>query len=121
MKEHDVSQSIAPPTTIPIEIQPSADELMTDWLADRVNTAIDFTLKEAPAMNLQVRNISVFGFESYEESTRVIFVNPEVEGSDEDAYAYWGVLAKTFTELNRQPLPPGATNTDVKVEIMVGW
>ncbi len=121
MKEHDVSHSIAPPTTIPIEIQPSADELMTDWLADRVNRAIDLTVNEAPASNVLVRSISVFGFKSYEETTRVIFVNPEIEGNDDDAYAYWGVLAESFAELNRQPLPPGATNADVTIEIMVGW
>jgi len=121
MKEHNVSQSIAPPTTIPIEVQPSADELITDWLAERVNRAIDLTINEAPAANVQVRSVSVFGFESYEEGTRVIFVNPEIEGNDDDAYAYWGVLAEAFAEMNRQPLAPGAINADVTVEIMVGW
>lgn len=121
MKEFSVSQSIAPPTTIPIDVQPSADELMTDWLAERVKRAIEIVIAEAPTCNVEIREIHVFGFEYYDEPTRVIFISPEVEASSDDRYEYWGVLAEAFADLNRQPLPPGATNADVTVEVMVWW
>lgn len=121
MKEHSVSQSIAPPTTVPILFQSSVDELMTDWLAERLRRAIEIVIAEAPACSIQIRAIHVFGFEFYSETTRVIFVNPEIEGSHDDAYEYWGVLAEAFANLNREPLPPDAKNPDVTVEIMVDW
>jgi len=121
MKEHSVSQSIAPPSSIPILFQPSVDELMTDWLAERVKRAIEIVIAEAPACNVEIREIHVFGFEYYDEPTRVIFVNPVVEATRDDAYEYWGVLADAFADLNRQPLPPGSKNTDVTVEITVDW
>ena len=118
MKDHSVSQPIAPPATIPIEVQPSADALMTDWLAERVTRAIDIVINEARPLNVQVRKIHVFGHESVEELTRVIFILPEFDASDQDAYAYWGVLAEAFYRLNQQP-PPNASNNDVTIEVFI--
>ena len=119
MKEHNVSQSIAPPATIPIIVQSSVDDLMTDWLAERVTRAIGIVITEAPTCNIRIREIHVYGFEYYSETTRVIFVSPEVEASHDDVFAYWGVLADAFAKLNQEPLPPGAENPDVTVEISV--
>lgn len=116
MKEHSVSQSIAPPTTVPIDVQPSAEELMTDWLAKRVQRAIETVINEAPTCNIDVRRIHVSGFEYHDEPTRVIFIEPEIDASDSDAYEYLGVLADAFAAIN-QPRPQGVLNADVTVEI----
>ena len=119
MKEHSVSHSTAPPTTVPIEVQPSAEELMTDWLAERVKQAIETVIDEAQSRNVHVRRIHVFGFEYYDEPTRVIFVEPEIDASESDAYEYWGVLADTFADIN-QPRLHGVPNNDVTVEVFMG-
>ena len=119
MKEHNVSQSIAPPTTIPIEVQPSADELMTDWLAERVKRAIETVINEASPLRVALKVIHVFGFEYYDEATRVIFIQPEFDASEKDAYDYWGVLADAFYRLNQEPPPPDAPNADVTIEVFI--
>jgi hypothetical protein len=72
MKDVDASQSIARPVNVPIVIEPSADELMTDWLLERVTRAIELVIREAPNRNVRILTIHVFGFESYEEPTRMI-------------------------------------------------
>ncbi|MDQ3547946.1 MAG: hypothetical protein M3439_03920 [Chloroflexota bacterium] len=113
-----MSQSIAPPTTVPIDVQPSADELMTDWLAERVKRAIHIVLDEAQSWNVRVRAIHVWGFEYYEEPVRVIFIIPEFDASEQDEYAYWGVLADAFADIN-QPRPQGVPNADVTVEVFI--
>ena len=119
MKDHTVSQSIAPPTTIPVEIQPSADELMTDWLAERVKYAIRTVIDEARPLRVDLKVIHVFGFESPEEPTRVIFIQPEFDASEKDAYDYWGVVADAFYRLNQQPPPQEAPNADVTIEVFI--
>jgi hypothetical protein len=120
MKEHDVSQSIAPPTTIPIEIQPSADELMTDWLAERVRRGIDIVIDEATKHYVPLKEIWVAGHESPEEPIREIWVTAETGASHEVAYELLGVLAPAFYRLNETP-PTGAENADVTVQIAVNW
>jgi hypothetical protein len=120
MKEHNVSQSIAPPTTIPIEIQPSADELMTDWLAERVQRAIGIAVDAAARSNVTVRDISVFGTDYFDNSFREIYIWVNVNASHDVAYDYWGVVAGPIHDLN-QPPPQGADNSDVRLEVTVDW
>jgi len=121
VKEHSVSQSIAYPTsTIPIDIQPSARELMTDWLQERVQRAIDIVEDAAMRSNISVRDISVFGTDYFDDLYRQIFVWVNVDADANDAYAYWGDLAGPIRKLN-QPPPPGAQNSDVRLEVSVNW
>lgn len=121
MKEHNVSQSIAPPTTVPIEIQPTAEALMTDWLTERVRRAVEIVVDAAGQSNIPVRDISVFGtdFNDY-YSYREIYIWVNVDASHDEAYDLLGVVAGPIHSLN-QPPPPGAHNADVRLEVSINW
>lgn len=118
MKEHSVSHSTAPPATVKVTYDPSADELMTDWLVERVQKGIDIVIYEAARNNVQLKEIWVAGHESYEEPTREIWVTVETDASHDAAYDLFGVLATVFYHLNAPP-PAGADNADVTVQIAV--
>jgi hypothetical protein len=120
MKEHDVSQSIAPPTTVPIEIQPTADELMTDWLAQRIQAGINIVIDAAARTDITIREISVFGHDYYDNSYRTIVIWVVVDAQHDEAYDYWGVIAGPINDLN-QPPPRGAANADVRIDVTVDW
>jgi hypothetical protein len=118
MKEHSVSQSIAPPTTVPIDVQPSADELMTEWLAERVQRAIEIVVDAATRREIAVKEISVFGTDYYDNSFREIFIWVNVNATHDEAYEFLGVVAGPIHDLN-QPPPSGAHNADVRLEVAV--
>jgi hypothetical protein len=120
MKEHRMSQPVAPPVDVPITISPSADALMTEWLAERVKRAIELVIDAAPRCGVHLKGVWVEGWESYEEPTRELVVIPNVETSDEAGFEYWGILADAVYELN-QPPPEGAENGDVTVQVSVYW
>jgi len=121
MKEHSVSHSTAPPVSVKITYDSLADELMTDWLAKRVQNGIDIIIEEATRNNVPLKEIWVAGHESYEEPTREIWVTAETDASRDAAYDLLGVLATAFYHLNRQAHPPDSANADVTVEIAVNW
>lgn len=118
MKEHNMSQSIAPPATIPITYDALANELMTDWLAERVQRAIEIVLDAASQTGLSLKCISVIGHDYYDNSYRQIFIWVSVDAPHTDAYDYWGVVAGPIHALN-QPPPPQAVHADVKLEVSV--
>jgi hypothetical protein len=116
-----MSRQITSPSGVQITYNPSADELMTDWLAERVQRAIAIVIDAARGCSVDLREIWVAGYESYEEPTREIAVNAEIETVDDEAgYAYWGAVAEPIYKLN-QPLPPGTENADVTVQVSVNW
>jgi hypothetical protein len=94
---------------------------MTDWLAERVQHAIDIAIEVAQNSGVELRDIFVFGFESYEEDVRKIVVGANVVGESHQIYDYWGVLAEQVHELNDQPPPRGAQNADVTIQVTVHW
>lgn len=120
MKEHNVSHSIAPPTNVSITYNPTADELMTDWLAKRVRKGIEFVINEAARQNVSIKEIWVAGHQSYEEPTREIWVTVETDSTRDAVRELHGVLATSFYHLNEPP-PPGAANADVTVQVAVNW
>jgi hypothetical protein len=120
MKDHSVSQSIAPPAAVPIEIQPSADALMTDWLAERVQQAIDIVVDTAAQSRISLKRISVFGTDYYDNSFREIFIWVDVDAAQDKAHDYWGGVASPIHALNQSP-PAGAQNADVRLEVTVDW
>ena len=120
MKEHIVSQSIALPTSTKVTINPSAEELMTDWLAARVERGIEMVINHAISAGVPLKEIWVAGHESHEELTREMWITVETAANHDDAYALWGVLADAFSRLNEPP-PAGADNADVTVQIAVNW
>ncbi|MGH9175549.1 MAG: hypothetical protein ACRD1H_14380 [Vicinamibacterales bacterium] len=120
MKDINVSQSIAPPANVPIVYDPTADDLIVDWLAERVRQAIQIVIDAAPRCGVTLKNIWVEGWESYEEPTRELVVIPEVGASDDAVSEFWGILAEAISALN-QPPPPGAKNDDVTIQVSVRW
>lgn len=120
MKEYSVSQSIAPLTTVPIDVQSSADELMTDWLSKRVKKAIEIVIDAAARAGIAVKGISVFGTDYYDNSYREIFIWISVDAPHDEAYDYWGVVAGPIHDLNQTP-PAGAENADVRLAVSVDW
>lgn len=120
MKEHSVSHSTAPPTSVNVIYDPSAGKLMTDWLATRVQRAIEIAIDAAPRHGIRLKEIWVEGWESYEEPTRELVVVPEIDASDDSGFEYWGVLAEAIYPLN-EPAPIGASNRDVTIQVSVRW
>jgi hypothetical protein len=120
MKEHNVSQSTVPPTSVKITYNSTVDELLTDWLAERVQQGIDIVIDEAMKHYVPLKEIWVAGHESPEEPTREIWVTAETDASHEVAYELLGVLAPAFYHLNETP-PKGVENADVTVQIAVNW
>jgi hypothetical protein len=120
MKDYSVSQPAAPPASIKIIYDPTVDELMTDWLAERVQRAVEIAIDAAARCSVHLKEIWVEGWESYEEPTRELVVIPEIVALDNDGFEYWSVLAMAINKLN-QPPPPGATNRDVTVQVSVRW
>ena len=115
-----MSHSTAPPANINITYNPSADELMTDWLAKRVQKGIEFVINEAARQNASIKEIWVAGHQSYEEPTREIWVTVETDATHDAVCELHGVLATSFYHLNETP-PRGAANADVKVQVAVNW
>ncbi len=120
MKEHPVSQSIAPPSGVTVTYDPSATALMTDWLADRVRRAIEISVDTAQHDNVRLKKISIEGWESYEESTRELVVIPEIISTDDSAFSYWDALAEAIHHLNESP-PKGSKHQDVTIQVSVRW
>jgi hypothetical protein len=120
MKEASVSRPVAPPTDIPITIEPSADELMTGWLAKRVKRAIEIVIDSAARSSILVKEIAVFGHDYYDNSHRTLFIWVSIDAPDAVAYEFWGVVVSPIYGLN-QPPPPGAKNPDVRLEVTVDW
>jgi hypothetical protein len=115
-----VSESIAPPANVPVAVDPAADELMTDWLAERMKRAIEIVVAAAPPCGVRLKAVWVEGWKSYEEPTRELVVIPEIDASNDAADDDWGVLATEIDRLN-QPPPAGAMNSDVTVQVSVRW
>jgi len=120
MKEYSVSHSTAPPISVKVVYDPSADELMTDWLSKRVQKAIELVVAAAARTGVAVKDISVFGTDYYDNSYRQIFIWINVDAPDDEAYDYWGIVARPVHGLN-QPPPAGAENADVRLEVSVSW
>jgi hypothetical protein len=120
MKEHSVSHSTAPPASVKITYNSTVDELMTDWLAERVQKGIEFVINEAATQNVSIKEIWVAGHQSYEEPTREIWVTVETDATHDAVRELHGILATNFYHLNETP-PPGAANADVTVQVAVNW
>jgi hypothetical protein len=119
MKEHSVSQLIAPPTNVHITYDSLANEMMTG-LARRVQQGIDIVINEAAKHNVQMKEIWVAGFESYEGPTREIWVNVEADATDDAASELHRVLATAFARINKTS-PNKDDSFDVTVQIAVNW
>jgi hypothetical protein len=120
MKEHNVSHSIAPPASVKITYNSTVDELMTDWLAERVRKGVEFVINEAAKQDVSIKEIWVSGHQSFGEPTREIWVTVETDATHDAVRELHSVLATNFYHLNDIP-PPGAANADVTVQIEVNW
>ena len=120
MKEQDVSHTTAPPASVKITFDSTVDELMTDWLAERVRKGIEFVINEAARHKVSIKEIWVAGHQSYEEPTREIWVTVETDATHDAVRVLHSVLATSFYHLNDTP-PLGAANPDVTIQIEVNW
>lgn len=114
-------QRITAPSGVALGYQPSADELMTDWLAERVQKGIDAVVDVARERGIDLLRMYVSGFKSPDEPTRWIVVTAFVpDGNSKQLFDYWGELAEIFYQLNL-PALPDVENGDVTVQVSVLW
>jgi hypothetical protein len=103
-----------------LQVERSAEELLTPWLLDRVHDAARLVVESARGHEVTLDRILVSGFTSYEECDRQLVLACWATATDAAAFAFWDDLAPLIDSLN-QPPPRRAKHADVRLVVEVRW
>ena len=115
-----MSQHVIPvEATVTFEL--TASDLLTEWLAQRVQYVISVIVEAAARLQVKVEQIVVAGFESHEEPTRELVITALIHvEQDEAALQFWDAIVASTEQLNAIA-PPAPENADVRLASQVFW
>jgi hypothetical protein len=111
--------SIAP--TIEVEIDPSAQPLLTGSTPLVLEGALGVLRNVAQRFNIPDSTVTVYRDRSYEDSIDQLVLTHDVTVSSEAAFAYWEALADAVT-LWTQTLPAALRQiAEARIAVAVDW
>lgn len=107
--------------SVGFRIEPSAIEVLVPWTFHRARSVADQIHALASEHHIDLQEVTVSGFSSYEDPWRELIVTAIVRATDEAANAYWDAVARVAFDLNRQPRPRRAAKADIQISVEVRW